>query len=404
MVKLFQFTNALQSAIGRPPMIGVDVLFQLQSFGSPPTYQCLVKLPCLGGQGFAGEVAPSQEAAQEQACDQAMPFVMSQSQMAQMCQMTPINHMNDLSHLKRPGPMGVCDDQPLQKKGKGKSGGKGEITSLSREQVEAITQLIMSYGGGVSMGRISQDFLGVKRTHLAQHFEIARVDSLGSFEIRLPGPNHIACQNNMAAAESASANPFGSQQVVHQELNAPMWNQQQDLNAPMGNLQHDMQGGIQPQPSDNSQQLQGFIKNFFDEKGFGFVTPSDGSEDLFAHIEDNAFMRDFYVGQPVSFDREWDDRKGKYKAMNAAPRGGLPAGAKPSPPFGGKPRVDKRGRQILDLDPSQVAEITSIISNAGGTVPLGRLSQVFPGIKPTQLKDHFICENGAYGILEIKLR
>lgn len=395
---MFAFTSGVHAVIGRPPMLGSDVVFQLQSFGgNPPTFQCLVKLPCLGGNGFAGEVAPSQEEAKELACEQAMPFLMSQSRMGM--------------GMKRPLPMVTWEGQPVQKKGK--TAGKGQpfpmagnamsfgkggkdsfardhVVSLTRDQVEAITSLIFTNGGAVSMGRISQEYLGVKRAHLADHFEIAKVDHLGSFEVRLPGLDHPASQMNTAEAEPS----FIQQPESYQELNAPM-----------GNLQV-MQDGSQS--ASNSGQLQGFIKNFFDNKGFGFVTPADGSEDLFAHIEDNAFMRDFHPGQPVSYDQEWDDRKGKYKATNATPRGGVSPGMPATAPLvtkgQGKMRVDKKGRPIVELDATQVAEITTIISSAGGTVPLGRLSQVFPGIKPTQLADHFICENGAFGMMEIKLQ
>ncbi len=48
----------------------------------------------------------------------------------------------------------------------------------------------------------------------------------------------------------------------------------------------------------------GTVKWFNDAKGFGFVTPDDGSEDLFAHfsaINMNVF-KTLQEGQKVTFD------------------------------------------------------------------------------------------------------
>ena len=48
----------------------------------------------------------------------------------------------------------------------------------------------------------------------------------------------------------------------------------------------------------------GIVKWFNDSKGFGFIAPDDGSEDLFAHfsaIQSNGF-RTLTEGQRVSFD------------------------------------------------------------------------------------------------------
>ena len=48
----------------------------------------------------------------------------------------------------------------------------------------------------------------------------------------------------------------------------------------------------------------------------GFITPDDGSDDVFAHVDDCSELGDCQVGDACNYDLEWYDRKGKYKATN----------------------------------------------------------------------------------------
>lgn len=62
------------------------------------------------------------------------------------------------------------------------------------------------------------------------------------------------------------------------------------------------------------------IKN---DKGYGFVRPDDGSEDLFFHISGSSFApTDFtasLVQLAVAFDVGTDERSGRVRAINVRP-------------------------------------------------------------------------------------
>mmetsp|Transcript_3452 Transcript_3452/g.9265 ORF Transcript_3452/g.9265 Transcript_3452/m.9265 type:complete len:134 (+) Transcript_3452:119-520(+) len=62
----------------------------------------------------------------------------------------------------------------------------------------------------------------------------------------------------------------------------------------------------------------GSVKKWFDDKGFGFITPDDGGDDVFVHRLALVGAESLEQGDTVTFDSEYDDRKGKYKAANVA--------------------------------------------------------------------------------------
>jgi len=62
----------------------------------------------------------------------------------------------------------------------------------------------------------------------------------------------------------------------------------------------------------------GVVKKFFEDKGFGFITPADGGEDVFIHIKQVSSGENLSEGDSVSFDKAWNDRKGKYNATNVS--------------------------------------------------------------------------------------
>ena len=68
----------------------------------------------------------------------------------------------------------------------------------------------------------------------------------------------------------------------------------------------------------DQQQTTGTVKWFNDSKGFGFIQPDSGGNDVFVHISavERAGMRTLKEGQPVSFDLQRDPKKGKDRAAN----------------------------------------------------------------------------------------
>jgi cold shock protein len=64
--------------------------------------------------------------------------------------------------------------------------------------------------------------------------------------------------------------------------------------------------------------MQGTVKWFNGQKGFGFIQPDDGGKDVFVHISavERAGMQALNEGQKVSFDLVADRRTGKSSADN----------------------------------------------------------------------------------------
>ena len=64
----------------------------------------------------------------------------------------------------------------------------------------------------------------------------------------------------------------------------------------------------------------GVVKWFNGQKGFGFIQPTDGGNDVFVHISavERAGLTGLGEGQKVSFELKTDKMRGKTSAENLA--------------------------------------------------------------------------------------
>ena len=62
--------------------------------------------------------------------------------------------------------------------------------------------------------------------------------------------------------------------------------------------------------------LTGTVKKLMEDKGFGFITPDDGGEDVFIHIKQCNGAESLSEGDKVTYDNQWNDRKGKMQGDN----------------------------------------------------------------------------------------
>lgn len=66
--------------------------------------------------------------------------------------------------------------------------------------------------------------------------------------------------------------------------------------------------------------INGTVKFYNDQKGFGFIQPDNGDKDVFVHATalERAGMRGLVEGQKVVFDTAEDRRSGKMAVNNIA--------------------------------------------------------------------------------------
>jgi len=143
----------------------------------------------------------------------------------------------------------------------------------------------------------------------------------------------------------------------------------------------------------------GFLKRWVSDRGFGFITPDDGTADLFAHIRQKAGLPDETIieGSRVSFESELDMMKGKPKAISWAFLGGgappaLAPAVAPVTPVGGWPGACQQ--QCMGTSPAsalgggavdyqalvQAANVAAAALSAQGQAPSNQLLASIAGL------------------------
>ena len=67
-----------------------------------------------------------------------------------------------------------------------------------------------------------------------------------------------------------------------------------------------------------SKRLKGEVKGWNMERGFGFIKPINGGEDVFCHFSSITDGNGLREGDMVEYEAEYDDRKGKHSQRNRA--------------------------------------------------------------------------------------
>jgi len=92
----------------------------------------------------------------------------------------------------------------------------------------------------------------------------------------------------------------------------------------LNRLQTTVTRGFAASASTTEQGISGTVKWFNSHKGFGFIAPDDGGDDVFVHwsqVVSGDGFKSLNDGETVTFDKQWDEQKGKWNGSNVDGKG-----------------------------------------------------------------------------------
>jgi len=117
-------------------------------------------------------------------------------------------------------------------------------------------------------------------------------------------------------------------------------------------------------PCQSGMSRTGVIKNWNEEKGFGFIGPDDGGEDVFCHKTALNGAEMLNRGDKVRYDEAFDERKGKQRAQNVTLAGGGGGGGGGGYGGGGGGRGDYKAMETGMEDAMVVGTVMGVATTA----------------------------------------
>jgi len=251
-----------------------------------------------------------------------------------------------------------------------------DVAALDATQVEAIALYLEQHGGALPLGRLTQNFRGLKRAQLETHFELSHVGVHGQWEVRLPGMESQGAEmifQGKAVSVDTPLPPLTEEQVATvRELLASAPNQ----TMPFMHVAKSVPGVKRKQLEEHFEILQ-VDKKRFDVTLNGPPGRVDGRR---ARQPVGAIIRPAAV--PVQLAGELAGGLGTW--LNAPPstQGVAPASVLPQ-------QMLEPAEPPPPLTSEVVEQVAQLLESQGGQAPMGKVSQTFKFIKRQQLEGIF---------------